>query len=135
MKIPFLVKAALIIGAGGWALRKVLDTPEGSKGFVSETGVVSWYGPGYEGNLTASGEVFDSSQMTAAHRKLKFGTRVEVTDNDTGRSVVVRINDRGPVTKDAMGRYNRILDLSAEAGRQLGIREKGLARNASIRIL
>jgi rare lipoprotein A (peptidoglycan hydrolase) len=64
-----------------------------------ELGIASWYGPGYIGNKTANGETFTAKEMTAAHKTLPFNTRVRVTDVDTGRSVVVRINDRGPYVK------------------------------------
>ncbi len=69
-------------------------------------GKATWYGPGLNGNKTASGEVFDMYGMTAAHRKLPFGTIVLVTNEENGKSVVVRINDRGPFTS------GRVIDLS-----------------------
>lgn len=69
-------------------------------------GDASWYGPGLNGNKTASGEIFDMYGMTAAHKKLPFGTIVVVTNKKNNKSVVVRINDRGPFTK------GRIIDLS-----------------------
>lgn len=93
------------------------------------TGGVSFYGPGFNGKLTASGETFDQNAMTAAHKTLPFGTMVQVTDLDTGNSVQVRINDRGPFVA------NRILDLSVGAATKLGIVQKGVARNARIDIL
>jgi len=86
-----------------------------------ERGIASWYGDSYHGRTTASGETFDMGKMTAAHKKLPFGTRVKVKDLDTGRSVVVRINDRGPFV------WGRIIDLSKEAASRLGILDKGLA--------
>jgi rare lipoprotein A len=79
-----------------------------------ETGEASWYGHPYHGRRTASGETFDMYQMTAAHRTLPFGTWVLVENSTTGRSVKVRINDRGP------HRSRRILDLSYAAARALG---------------
>jgi rare lipoprotein A len=84
-------------------------------------GWASWYGPGFDGNLSASGEVFRQSAMTAAHKSLPFGTRVRVTNLDTGRSVIVRINDRGPYVGD------RIIDLSAGAARVIGLEASGVA--------
>ena len=75
----------------------------------------SWYGPGFHGRLTASGERFDQNALTAAHRTLSFGTRVRVTNHATGRSVVVRINDRGPFVG------NRAIDLSRGAARAIGV--------------
>ena len=87
-------------------------------------GLATWYGddPGQEGGPTASGERFHKGAMTAAHRSLPFGTMVRVTDDRTGRSVVVRINDRGP-----FGDHRRILDLSKAAARELGIIDAGVA--------
>jgi rare lipoprotein A len=79
-----------------------------------EVGMASWYGSGHQGRRTASGEVFDMNQLTAAHRTLPFGTRVLVTNRDTSQSAEVRINDRGPFVK------GRILDVSYAAARLLG---------------
>jgi len=87
-----------------------------------EVGIASWYGPGFHGRRTASGEIYDMYAMTAAHRTLPFGTIVKVVDLETGRSVVVRINDRGPFIE------GRIIDLSYAAAVELGMVEKGLAR-------
>ncbi|MCE4224639.1 septal ring lytic transglycosylase RlpA family protein [Methylobacterium sp. C25] len=78
-------------------------------------GNASWYGPGFQGHRTASGERFNSGGLTAAHRSLPFGTRVRVTNNATGRSVVVRINDRGPFVG------GRQIDLAAGAARAIGM--------------
>jgi rare lipoprotein A len=88
----------------------------------SETGLASWYGPEFHRKRTASGERFDMDALTAAHRSLPFDSYVRVTNVETGRSVVVRINDRGPFVAD------RIIDLSARAARQLGIKEDGVVR-------
>jgi rare lipoprotein A len=87
-----------------------------------EIGVASWYGPGFHGRPTSSGEVFDMNDMTAAHRTLPFGTNVMVTNLANDRSVVVRINDRGPFVR------GRIIDLSYAAARVLGIVGPGTAR-------
>jgi rare lipoprotein A len=84
------------------------------------SGYASWYGPGFNGNVSASGEVFNQHAMTAAHRHLPFGTRVRVTNVNNGRSVVVRINDRGPYAGD------RILDLSMGAADQIGLISAGV---------
>ncbi|WP_374111877.1 septal ring lytic transglycosylase RlpA family protein [Phormidium yuhuli] len=86
-----------------------------------EQGIASWYGPGFEGNQTANGEIFNSQDLTAAHLELPFGTRVRVTNLNNGRSLVVRINDRGPYIG------NRIIDLSAGAARELGMIYSGTA--------
>lgn len=85
-------------------------------------GMASWYGPGFHGRKTANGERFDSQALTAAHRSLPFGTRVRVTNLNNGRSVTVRINDRGPFVG------NRIIDLSAGAARSIGMIQSGVAR-------
>jgi rare lipoprotein A len=86
-----------------------------------ETGVASWYGGEFQGRPTASGEVFETNDMTAAHRTLPFGTNVMVTNLRNDRSVVVRINDRGPFVR------GRIIDLSYAAARVLGIVGAGTA--------
>lgn len=87
-----------------------------------ETGVASWYGPGYDGKKTSSGERFDQDSLTAAHASWAFGTRVRVTFLTTGRSVVVRINDRFPNHK------GRVIDLSRGAARQIGLIGPGTGR-------
>jgi rare lipoprotein A len=94
-----------------------------SKQLIAQTvGTASFYGnnPGEGGPLTANGERYNPSGMTAAHRTLPFGTRVRVTSPRTGRSVVVRINDRGPFIG------GRIIDLSAGAARAIGLNKTGI---------
>jgi rare lipoprotein A len=81
---------------------------------LEEVGFASWYGAQHQGRRTASGEVFDMNQLTAAHRTLPFGTRLLVTNRDTSQSTEVRVNDRGPFVD------GRILDVSYAAARQLG---------------
>jgi rare lipoprotein A len=81
---------------------------------TEEVGMASWYGAPHHGRRTASGEVFDMHQLTAAHRTLPFGTRLLVTNRDTNQSAEVRVNDRGPFVE------GRILDVSYAAGRLLG---------------
>jgi rare lipoprotein A len=88
----------------------------------SEEGVASWYGPGFHGKRTASGEVYDMEAMTAAHRRLPFGTWVTVTNLDNRRRARVRITDRGPFAHD------RIIDLSRAAAREIGMLGPGTAR-------
>jgi rare lipoprotein A len=85
-----------------------------------ETGIASWYGPGFDGNLTANGEIYDMNGISAAHKTLPFGTVVRVVDLETGRSIVVRINDRGPFVE------GRIIDLSKGAAEKLGMIERGI---------
>ena len=78
-------------------------------------GVASWYGPGFHGKKTANGERFNTHDLTAAHKTLPFGTQVRVTNEQTGKSVVVRINDRGPYV------HGRVIDLSKAAAQAVGI--------------
>lgn len=85
-----------------------------------QKGMASWYGPGFHGKLTANGERFNSGELTAAHRSFAFGTRVCVRSSVTGKTVVVRINDRGPFAK------NRVIDLSQGAAEQLGMMGLGI---------
>lgn len=88
---------------------------------VRVSGYASWYGPGFDGNYSASGEIFNQEALTAAHPSLPFGTQVRVTNLDNGQSVVVRINDRGPYAHD------RLIDLSAGAARIIGLIQSGVA--------
>lgn len=81
---------------------------------MEEVGMASWYGVPHHGRRTASGEVYDMHQLTAAHRTLPFGTRVRVTNRDTSQSAELRVNDRGPFVE------GRILDVSYAAARLLG---------------
>jgi rare lipoprotein A (peptidoglycan hydrolase) len=83
--------------------------------------IASWYGEEFQGRQTASGEMFDSNKLTAAHRTLPLGSLVKLTVISTGRSVIVRINDRGPWIK------GRDLDLSEAAAMKLGIHDHGVA--------
>jgi len=84
-------------------------------------GWASWYGPGFHGRHTASGERFNQYALTAAHRSLPFGTRVRVTNTRNGRSVIVRINDRGPYG------HGRVIDLSRKAAQVIGVFRSGTA--------
>ena len=86
------------------------------------TGEASYYGKGFDGKKTASGEIFDRNAMTCAHRSLPFGTKLKVVRVKTGASVVVRVNDRGPYAK------RRVLDLSEAAGKVLGLDKAGHAQ-------
>ena len=87
----------------------------------NEEGTASYYADSLDGNLTASGEHYDKQAMTAAHRTLPFETMVKVTNLTNDRSVIVRINDRGPFTK------NRIIDVSWAAAKKLGLLDSGTA--------
>jgi rare lipoprotein A len=89
---------------------------------LATCGNASWYGPGFHGNRTASGERFDSRAMTAAHRSLPFGSRIKVVNQATGRSVTIRINDDGPHIP------GRIIDLSEGAFAQIASLDQGVAK-------
>ena len=105
---------------GLWlAVMVVLATPTIS--VADEEGAASYYADSLHGNSTASGEPYDRNAMTAAHRTLAFGTKVRVTNLDNGKSVVVRINDRGPHVK------SRIIDLSGASAEKLGMLDAGVA--------
>ncbi len=91
-----------------------------SSAAYAQCGGASWYGPGFHGKKAASGETFNENAMTAAHRTLPFGTKVEVVDQRTGNTVEVTINDRGPF------HGKRIIDLSKAAATALGFRNRGV---------
>jgi len=91
-----------------------------SSGF-SQEGTASWYGQDFHGKRTSNDEVYDMNALTAAHKTLPFNTQVQITHQESGKSVIVRINDRGPFVGD------RVIDLSYGAARKLGIIEKGTA--------
>jgi rare lipoprotein A len=93
--------------------------PASAKPSHREVGEASWYGPGFQGNETANGEIFDQKKMTAAHPTLPMGTNAEVTNLENGKKVEVRINDRGPFVGD------RAIDLSRAAARKLDMEEDG----------
>lgn len=110
---------------GSWArqdLQVSPTTPAFRDDGKGQRGMASWYGPRFHGRKTANGERFDQMAMTAAHRTLPFGTKVRVVDDSTGRSVVVRINDRGPYA------HGRIIDLSKGSAQALGIGGQGVMR-------
>lgn len=88
----------------------------------SQTGTASWYGRQFHGRKTASGETFDMNAMTAAHRSLPLNCYIRVTNRNNGKSVVVKVNDRGPF------HGNRVVDLSYGAAKQLGITSAGTAK-------
>ncbi|MGH7231932.1 MAG: septal ring lytic transglycosylase RlpA family protein [Nitrospiraceae bacterium] len=111
--LVILIVTSAAAGCGGSA--KVPRFPSGYPIGYEERGMASWYGPGFHGNRTASGERFDKNQLTAAHRTLPMGSMVVVRSVRTGQRVTVRINDRGPFAG------GRIIDLSEAAARVLGI--------------
>lgn len=89
---------------------------------IFQSGIASFYANKFNGRLTANGEIFSNSKMTAAHKTLEFGTIVRVTNRRNGRQVTVRINDRGPWIK------GRVIDLSRAAAREIGMIKRGTAR-------
>ena len=103
------------------------DTGAGSVAQVL-TGAASWYGPKFHGRLTANGERFDMDGLTAAHKTLPFGTKLRVTNPANGKSVIVRVNDRGPYAG------HRVIDLSREAARTIGLIDRGVG-NVKIEVL
>jgi rare lipoprotein A len=116
-----LIVACLATACAGH--RDAVTVPGGTPGAVAfERGTASWYGRKFHGRKTASGERYDMNELTAAHRSLPFGTIVRVVRLDTGDSVVVRINDRGPFVD------GRIIDLSRAAAIEIGMVRDGLVR-------
>ena len=122
-----LVAAALLAGLAGCSTTPDLSrdpraaAPPKSRSGEIGRGKASWYGPGFHGKRTASGERFDMNALTAAHRTLAFGSLVLVRNTQNGREVVVRINDRGPQVRD------RIIDLSKAAAAELDLLQAGEA--------
>jgi rare lipoprotein A len=114
LAIPLLLTCCVAPPPSAPAPVAVVEPPS-----FTQTGIASWYGPAHDGHVTASGERFDMQAMTAAHRALPFGTVLRVTRLDNGKSVTVRVNDRGPYVK------TRIIDLSAKAAATLGIDKDG----------
>jgi rare lipoprotein A len=122
--LPWVVACALMVAGAGCATPRAsvpAPRPETMEDGV-QTGRASWYGEPYHGRRTASGEIYDMHQLTAAHPTLPFGTRVLVTNLQNERSVEVRINDRGPTVAD------RIIDLSYAAAQKLGALSGGPVR-------
>src|SRR3712207_2527943 len=113
-RLPF---AAALAACAFAQASEALAAPKGG----GMRGAASWYGPGFHGRKTASGERFDSLDMTAAHRSLPFGTRLRVVNEKNGRSVVVRVNDRGPFA------HRRIIDLAKGPAQALGLTSSGTA--------
>jgi rare lipoprotein A len=94
----------------------------GTPGAQAKYGLASYYGTDFHGKRTASGEIFDQWKLTCAHRELPFGTRLKVTNVENGRSVVVRVNDRGPWVA------GRIVDLSFAAARRIEMVKAGVVK-------
>ncbi len=114
-------KVYLLLGVSLIAAGVIIGFMSGPGSGYYQTGTASWYGPNFQGNPTANGEIFDMNELTAAHKSLPFNTRVKVVDLSSGNEVVVRINDRGPFIK------GRIIDLSRRAAEKLEIIDSGTA--------
>lgn len=118
-RTPVRTKRAAIVGAVWLAALAAGCAAHTMQAPSTQQGVASWYGPGFHGQATASGETYDQYDLTAAHRSWPLGTRARVTNQQNGRSVTVRINDRGPFVGD------RVLDLSYGAARALDMLQDG----------
>lgn len=123
--IRLAVAAALAAAAAGCAQQSAAPAPPASAAQAcapfTQRGVASWYGPSHHGKRTASGAPFDMNGLTAAHRTLPLGTRIEVENLGNGRKVTVTVNDRGPYVR------GRVLDLSRAAAQRLDFKDDGTA--------
>ncbi|HEX5751448.1 MAG TPA: septal ring lytic transglycosylase RlpA family protein [Archangium sp.] len=129
--VGLMVGLGLLVGCAPRAARPTRDDedrevvrpekPPPARAWLEE-GLASYYGPGLAGRPTASGEKFNPQKFTAAHKKLPFGACLRVVNMENGRSVEVRVNDRGPFVR------GRVVDVSLAAAKQLGMLDKGLAR-------
>ena len=90
----------------------------------TERGVASWYGPGFNGRITSSGEIFNQNKLTAAYDKVPLGSKIMIVCPETHKEVVVRTNDHGNFRK----KYHRIIDMSKAAAKVLGLSKKGVAQ-------
>jgi rare lipoprotein A len=130
LRLSILALISILVGGGvtgcTTTVRRPLPPPEPRHPSISATPsqvvVASWYGPGFQGQRTASGERFQAQELTAAHRSLPLGSQVMVTNLATGKSVRVRINDRGPYVR------GRSIDLSRAAARRVGLEKRGVGR-------
>jgi len=114
--VPRAALLALALVVAGCSARAPMPEPG-----HPQTGIASWYGPGFHGHATTSGEIYNAYDLTAAHPRLPLGTVARVTNLETGRAVDVRINDRGPFVKD------RAIDLSYAAAQKIGVVGPGTA--------
>lgn len=124
MKIRPAHLGVLMVLAAGCSGERQDSAPDPARPAYVEKGLASWYGKAFAGRRTASGERFDPTAMTAAHPTLPFGSMLRVTNLSNGRSVMVRVNDRGPFVR------GRVLDCSEAAASELGFRAKGVAHVA-----
>jgi rare lipoprotein A len=119
---PARLGAALVLALAAACAHAPPPHEPAAAGGRAEVGIASFYGQDFQGHRTASGARYDLHALTCAHPSAPFGTRLRVTDVETGRSVVVTVNDRGPFAK------GRVVDVSYAAAKRLGIVERGLAR-------
>lgn len=117
--LGFVVASLLAVFPTGGATAR-----EGSE--TIQFGLASWYGPGFHGGETASGEIFDQREMVAAHRTLPFGAVIRVTNLENGRDVTLRVIDRGPYGRNY--RKGTVIDVSRGAASRLGFIRKGIVR-------
>jgi rare lipoprotein A len=110
-----------LVAAAGFLAVAYLSVYAANPGQV-QNGIASYYHDSLHGNKTASGQVYDKTRMSAAHKSLPLGTKVRVTDVGSGKSIIVRVNDRGPFVK------GRIIDLSRKAAQELGMIRRGVSR-------
>jgi len=115
------MKRAIVILVSLFCMVSLFAEAEAQPGSVIEKGIASWYTSDMPESLTANGEIFDPTSLSAAHKSLKFGTLVRVTNLDKNKSVDVRINDRGPFVE------GRIIDLTPAAAKQAGMLDSGIA--------
>lgn len=113
--------ASALTASGSYSVRGAQISPQGGAAY-DETGLASWYGPGFHGNPTANGEIFDQDAMTAAHPTLPLPSLVQVINTENNREVVLRVNDRGPFIE------GRMIDVSRRAAEMLGFEEAGQAK-------
>ena len=125
-KVTLQIAGLFILSATAFSPSFAQAEPGNTAGRVVQSGQASWYGPGFHGRRTASGETFNTNELTAAHRTLPFGTRVRVVNKKTGKSVVVRINDRGPYA------HGRVIDLSRASAQAIGISGVGSVEVAQL---
>lgn len=112
----------LVVAASGCSLpQSRITVPQVPRSAASQTGIASWYGPGFHGKATASGEIYNQHDLTAAHQTLPLGTRVMVTNLENSRSTEVLVNDRGPFAKE------RVIDLSLAAAQAIDMVGPGTA--------
>ena len=122
VSLAIAILALVTVGCATTTRRPAAPDSAGPEPGTRIDGLASWYGQQHQGRATASGEAFDMNKLTAAHRTLPFGTRLRVTNVENGKSVVVRVNDRGPHVP------GRVLDLSLRAAKALGMVGEGVAR-------